>query len=48
MLGLGIVMGIGKVINLYKEYDIFFNILMISLVGILVFKSVVGIGKGFV
>lgn len=47
-LGLGIATGIGKAINLYKEYDTFFNTLMISLAGILALKGAVGIGKGSV
>ncbi|WP_337032496.1 tail tape measure protein [Paenibacillus illinoisensis] len=47
-LGSGIATGIGKAINLYKEYDTFFNTLMISLAGILALKSAVGIGKGSV
>ncbi|MGD0032551.1 tail tape measure protein [Paenibacillus illinoisensis] len=47
-LGSGIATGIGKAINLYKEYDTFFNTLMISLAGILALKGAVGIGKGSV
>ncbi|MEC0125350.1 hypothetical protein [Paenibacillus pabuli] len=45
-LGSGIATGIGKAVSLYKEYDTFFNYLMISLAGVLALKGTVSMVKG--
>ena len=45
-LGSGIATGIGSAVSLYKEYDTFFNYLMISLAGVLALKGTASIVKG--
>lgn len=45
-LGSGIATGIGNAVNLYKEYDTFFNYLIGGLAGILALKGTMSMAKG--
>lgn len=45
-LGTGIATGISKVVSLYKEFDTFFNYLMVGVAGVLALKGTASMVKG--